>query len=162
MKKQFLEAGQIVNTHGVRGDVKIQPWANTPEFLCGLKKIYIDETKIKVKRAWTVKNMVVMSLEGINTVEQAISLKNKVIYLDRKDVKLEDGEHFVQDLIGLKVIDADTEKELGTLNDIISLPARDVYEVKGEREILIPAVPEFIIETNPDEGYIKVRLIEGM
>ena len=162
MKKQFLEAGQIVNTHGVRGDVKIQPWCNSPEFLCTIKNVYIDGKSYKVKSARIAKAMNLMALEGIDTVEKAILLKNKIIFIDRSDVKLEEGEYFVQDLIGLKVISADTGEELGVLNDIIPSPARDIYEIHGKREILIPAIPEFILERNPEEGYIKVHLIEGM
>ena len=162
MKKQYLEAGKIVNTHGIRGEVRIQPWTSEPDFLCSFKKIYIDGEKYKLKNPRVQKECIIASIDGVSTIDDAILLKNKIIYIDRKDAKLDKDEFFVQDLIGLPVLDADTGKELGTLKDVLPLPAGDVYEVSGEREILIPAVPQFIIEKNVDAGYIKVRLIEGM
>lgn len=162
MKKQFLEAGKIVNTHGIRGEVKIQPWCSSPDFLRGLKKIYIDGSEFPVRSCRINKEMAVMSLGGVDTVEAAAALKNKIIFLNRDDVSLEQGEYFVQDLIGLKIVDADSGEEIGILNDIISGPGRDIYEIRGEREILVPAVPEFIIEKDVDMGIIKVRLIDGM
>ena len=162
-QKQYLEAGKIVNTHGVRGEVKIQPWSDTPEFLCGFSVLYIDQQPVRVQRAYVHKNCVIAVLEGVSDLDAAIRLKNKVVYIHRKDAKLPVGQFFVQDLIGLTAVSDDTGAEIGTVSDILDLPAGNVYVIQGDnREILVPAVPEFIRETDLAQGIIRIHLIEGM
>ncbi len=161
MNHQLLECGQIVNTHGIRGEVKIVPWADSPEFLCQLPALYVDGKPVTVRSARVHKGNVIALLEGIDDVNAAMLLKNKVVSLHRNDVELEEDAFFLADIIGLDVVDESGEK-LGVLDDILSPSLQQVYVVKGEREIMIPAVPEFILETNVARGYIKVRLIEGM
>ena len=158
---ELLECGKIVNTHGIRGEVKIIPWADSPEFVCGLPAIYIDGKAIKIRSARVHKGNVIALLEGIDDVNAAMLLKEKVVSMSRKDAKLPEGSFFIADIIGLDVICEDGTK-LGVLEDILSPSLQQVYVVKGEREIMIPAVPKFILETNVAGGYIKVRLIEGM
>ncbi len=163
MKQRFLEAGQIVNTHGIRGEVKIVPWCDSPEFLCGFDTLYIDEAPIRLRAARPHKGNVLAALEGVDTVEGAMALKGKTVHIDRADVTLPEGRHFLADLIGLRVVDADNGAELGVLTEVLTPPAHQVYLVKGPQgEHLIPAVEEFIVETNVDGGYLRVRLIEGM
>ena len=162
MNSRFLEVGKIVNTHSVRGELRIQPWADTPDFLAGFECLYIDGTPKKLLSARVHKGCVIAALEGISDIDSAIKLKNKTVFIDRNDVQLEEGQHFVADLVGLNAIDAGTGEKLGTLEDILSRPANSVYVIKGAREILIPAVPEFVEEINLTDGYIKLRLIEGM
>lgn len=158
---ELLECGKIVNTHGIRGEVKIIPWADSPEFVCGLPAIYIDGKAIKIRNARVHKGNVIALLEGIDDVNAAMLLKEKVVSMSRRDAKLPEGSFFIADIIGLDVICEDGTK-LGVLEDILSPSLQQVYVVKGEREVMIPAVPEFILETNVTDGYIKVRLIEGM
>ena len=163
MKQRFLEAGQIVNTHGIRGEVKIVPWCDSPEFLCGFDTLYIDEAPIRLRAARPHKGNVLAALEGVDTVEGAMALKGKTVHIDRADVTLPEGRHFLADLIGLRGVDADSGAELGVLTEVLTPPAHQVYLVKGPQgERLIPAVEEFIVETNVDGGYLRVRLIEGM
>ena len=163
MKQRFLEAGQIVNTHGIRGEVKIVPWCDSPEFLCGFDTLYIDEAPIRLRAARPHKGNVLAALEGVDTVEGAMALKGKTVHIDRADVTLPEGRHFLADLIGLRVVDADSGAELGVLTEVLTPPAHQVYLVKGPQgERLIPAGEEFIVETNVDGGYLRVRLIEGM
>ena len=163
MKQRFLEAGQIVNTHGIRGEVKIIPWCDSPEFLCGFDTLYIDEAPVRLRAARPHKGNVLAALEGVDTVEGAMALKGKTVHIDRADVTLPEGRHFLADLIGLRVVDADSGAELGVLTEVLTPPAHQVYLVKGPQgERLIPAVEEFIVETNVDGGYLRVRLIEGM
>lgn len=163
MELPLITAGQIVNTHGIRGEVKIVPWCDSPEFLCGFDTLYIDEAPIRLRAARPHKGNVLAALEGVDTVEGAMALKGKTVHIDRADVTLPEGRHFLADLIGLRVVDADSGAELGVLTEVLTPPAHQVYVVKGPQgEHLIPAVEEFIVETNVDGGYLRVRLIEGM
>lgn len=160
--KRFIEAGQIVNTHGIRGEVKIQPWSDTPDFLCDFDTIYLDGKPYVLLDARVHKSCLIASLKGVDDVNSAMLLKGKIVSVDRDEVELPEGRYFIVDLIGLEVRQADTGEVLGKLVDVLDLPANQVYVVKGKREYLIPAVDEFILETNLDEGYINVHLLEGM
>lgn len=162
MKNKFLEAGEIVNTHGIKGEVKIVPWCDSPEFLCQFKTVYIDNNAVKVDVARPHKNNVIAKLAGIDDIDAAMALKNKVVFIDRSKVKLPAGRHFIADLIGLDVCDADTDFVYGKITDVLTLPSNEVYVVKGDKEYMIPAVDEFIVESNIDEGRVRVHLIEGM
>ena len=162
MKNQFLEAGQIVNTHGIQGEVKIVPWCDSPEFLLQFGTLYLDGRPVNVLEARVHKGNVLARLEGVEDVNAAMSLKGRTVFIDRTGVELPEGRHFIADLIGLNVVDADSGEALGVVADVLTPPAHEVYVVKGEHEYLIPAVDEFVIETNVEGGYIRVRLIEGM
>lgn len=160
MKKKYLDAGQIVNTHGIHGEVKIMPWADDPEFLLIFDTVYLRGKAYNVEDARVQKTCVLMKLEGVDTVEAASALREQVVQICRDDVELEEGAVFIADLIGLPVL-ADGV-EIGRLREVLSRPGNDVYVVQGEHEYLIPSVPEFILERNLEEGYISVHLIEGM
>ena len=162
MRSKFLEAGIIANTHGVRGEVKLQPWADSPGFLTGFDRFYIDGIPIKVLSARVHKGCVIAALEGVDDIEGAIRLKNKTISIDRDDVSLEDGRHFVADLVGLRAIDSETGEDLGLVVEVLSLPSNNVYVIRGSSEIMVPAVPDFVEEIDIGGGYIRLRLIEGM
>lgn len=163
MKSEFLETGEIVNTHGVRGEVKVMPWADSPGFLCQFDTLYIDGKAVKVLSSRVHKTAVLCTLEGVDSVEKAMKLKGKVVSLRREQIQLPEGYHFLVDLVGLKAIDAASGEELGTVAEVLTLPAHNVYVVRGKgKEYMIPAVPAFIVETNEDEGFIKVNVIEGM
>ena len=163
MKHRYLEAGKIVNTHGIAGEVKITPWADDPDFLLNFKTLYLDGKPIHIRSARVHKNAVLMKLDGVDDINEAMRLKNKVVSIDREDATLEEGSFFLADLYGLEVRDADSGEVLGTISDVLTPPANNVYIVKGtKREYMIPAVSEFIVETNVDEGYLLVHLIEGM
>lgn len=162
MKNQFLEAGEIVNTHGIRGEVKIMPWTDTPDFFCQFKTLYLDGAPVKIRSARVQKSCVLVQLEGVDDINAAMVLKGKVVSVPRSEVHLPEGRHFLADLIGLEVRNADTGEVLGTLTEVLPLPANQVYVVKGTREYLIPAVEEFLIETNVEEGFLRVHLLEGM
>jgi len=160
--KALLEGGRIVNTHGIKGEVKIESWCDTPDILARLKVLYLDGKPCKIHAARVHKNCVIAFLEGVGDVDAAMSLKGKIIHIDRKDIALPKGQVFMADLIGLKVIDDDSDKELGILAEVLSPSIQKVYVVHGERDIMIPAVDEFIREINVEAGYIRVHLIEGM
>lgn len=160
MKQKYLEAGEIVNTHGVRGEVKVMPWCDGPEFLKAFKTFYIEEKPYKVVSSRVHKNMLLCQLDGVDDVSVAQTFKGKVIRIDRDSAKIAEGRVFIADLIGLPVFS--DGKQIGILKDVYTGPANDVYMVSGEKEYMIPAVSEFLLDVNVDEGYIKVKLLEGM
>lgn len=160
MIQQYLEAGTIVTTHGVHGEVKILPWADGPEFLTLFDRVFLQGREYAVENARVQKTCVLMKLRGIDTVEAAQALRDQVVRVDRNDVELEESTYFISDLIGLTVLCDD--RELGKVKEILTLPGNDVYVVKGEHEYMIPGVKEFIREIDPAAGFIRVKLIEGM
>ena len=162
MKQQYLQTGKIVSTHGVRGEVKLLPWADSPEFLLQFHTLYLDGKPFRVEQSRVQKTCVLLKLEGIDTVEAASGLRDKIVSIARADARLPEGSVFIADLLGLPVYDGDVL--LGRLTEVMPTPANDVYIVRAEdgQEHLIPAVPDFILERNLDKGYIRVRLIEGM
>ena len=163
---QYLECGKIINTHGVKGDVKIDSWCDSPDILASLGNIYFKNEsgyeKKHVLKAYVHKRFVIANIEGINDIETAEQMKETVIYASRDDVPLDEGDYFIADLIGLPVIDADSGKLYGKVSEVFNNGASDIYTVKTEAgERMIPAVDEFVIEIDLENG-IFVRPIEGM
>ena len=165
MKKQFLDTGKIVGTHGIKGEVRIDPWCDSPEFLCAFKKLYLDEsgkTYVDVKSR-AHKNIVLCKIKGVDTIEDAERLRGKVVYIDRNDINLEEGVNFVQDLIGLEVRDADTNQVYGKITDVLRTGANDVYEItdKGNK-YLAPVIDDVIVEINVDSGFVLIHPMKGI
>lgn len=164
-KQTFLEAGQIVGTHGVRGEVRVQPWCDSPQVLAKLKMLYFDHGARAVKvHARAHKTMALIKLDGVDTVQDAAALRGQILYLDRRDVKLEKGRHFICDLIGLSVVHCDTGEVYGTCTDVSATGANDVYHLKtvAGREVLIPAIPQVIREVDVDGGVIRIYPMAGL
>jgi len=165
-RSHYLECGKIVNTHGVRGGLKLESWCDTPGDLASLKKIFLKKENEfecrKIKRASVFKQFVLMELEGITDIDMAMALKGTVVYADRDDITIDEDAFFIADLIGLSIIDLESGEKLGVLCDVLNLGASDLYEIKtASGKKLIPAVPEFIKEIDLEKG-IFVSLIEGM
>ena len=160
MENQFLEAGEIVSTHGVQGEVKIMPWADSPQFLLKFKTFYLDGTPYEVCSSRVHKTCVLAKLRGIDTPEQATLLRGKHVVIDRSHVQLPRGTVFIADLIGCRVLNDDGQ-EIGIIRDVMSMPCNDVYVIKGSRSYMIPAVREFIKEINVAEKTVRVHMIEG-
>lgn len=160
MNEHLLPTGQIVNTHGLRGDVKVMPWADDPSDLLDFDRFFIDGIEYEVEHSSQQKNMILLKLRGVDSMDDAMKLRNKEISIAREDVELEDGVVFVADLIGLPVV-ADGQ-EIGKITEVMTLPGNDVYVVKGAHEYLIPAVREFVEPLDLSAGVVRVRLIEGM
>ena len=161
MKSPFLEAGKIVSTFGVRGEVKLQPWCDSAEFLRPFKTLYVDGRPMEVAASRVHKDMLIVSFRGVEDVNAAMALKNKVVTFARSDAKLPQGRYFIADLIGASVVD-ENGNAVGTLTEVLDMPAGQVYVVRGETEHSIPNVPEFILDIDADNGLIRVHLIEGM
>ena len=167
MKKQFLETGKIVTTHAVRGEVRVQAWSDSPEDLLDFEVLYLDDKGQKpmhITSARVHKNVVVMKFEGINSIEEATPYIGKVLYMDRDDVILEEGVNFVADLIGLKVIHAETKKEYGELVDVTESGANDVYHIKtAEGKLLLaPAIDEVVKSVDIDGGVMEIIPLAGL
>ena len=159
--KQYLDAGTIVNTHGIRGEVRLLSCTDSPDFLLPFKTLYIDEKPCKVKASRVHKSFVLLWLEGVDDINAAMRLKGKAVQFDRDDAELEEGAYFLDDLLGFDVRSEDGAS-IGTLKEVERYPGHDVYLVTGEREILIPAVPAFVKEKTFTERYMVVSLIDGM
>lgn len=164
MKKQFLEIGKIVNTHGVRGDVKVQPWCDSPEFLAEFDRLYTkDQTELDVVNAKVHKGCVLMHLRGIDTMDDAQRMRNTILYMNRDDVELEDGAFFIQDVIGLPVFDERLGRQIGIVKEITDGPAGDLYVIReGEKTHYIPGVPAFLRSVDLDNGLVTFCTIEGL
>ncbi len=160
-KSAFIEAGRIVNTHGVAGEVKIEVWLDSPQFLRRCGRVYLDGAERKILSAKTQKNFLIAKLQGVEDVNTAMALKGRDVYIAREDAKLPRGGYFIQDILGASVLD-EAGNEIGKLTDVLERPASNIYVVQGEQEHLIPAVPEFILSVDPEAGVIRVHLIEGM
>ena len=166
MIKDYLEIGKITSTHGIKGEMRVQPWCDSPEFMKKFKTLYLDkkgEKPLKVS-CRPNGNMVIMKAQGIDTIEEASRYREKVIYMKRSDAQLPEGTWFIQELIDCQVIDADDENKIyGVLSDVSETGANDVWHIKqGEKEYLIPAIPSVVIETDVVGGIIKIRPLKGI
>lgn len=160
--EKYLEAGKIVNTHGLRGEVKIQPWCDNAAFLLQFKELFIDGMEYTVEFSRVHKETLLAKLKGIDDFNSAERLKNKVVSISRDEVSLPEDRYFVDDLVGLAVFEQDG-KQLGTLFEVLTTPAHDVYVVHSlDGEHMIPAVGQFVKEIDIENGRIIVELIEGM
>lgn len=166
MKKKYLEVGKIVSTHGLKGEIRVEPWCDSPEFLCQFKSLYLNEQgdKIKVVSSRRQKNIVIMNLFGINTIEQADVMRGKVLYIDRDDVKMSEGVYFVQDIIDIEVYDIDTDVYYGNVTEVFKTGANDVYQItdKQGKNYLMPVIPDVVINTDIDDNKMYIRPIKGI
>ncbi len=164
MDSQYLQAGQIVNTHGIRGEVRIMPWCDGPEFLLDFPVLYIDGQAIEVLSARVHKSFVLAQLRGVDSVEAAVRLKSRIVCIARADVHLPPGRFFVADLIGLRAVDPVSGETIGTLTDVESKPAHDVYTITEDDGAvhLVPNVPAFVGSIDLTSKTVEISLIEGM
>ncbi len=159
--KEYVEAVRIVNTHGVNGEVKIEVWLDSPEYFRSFKRLYLNGAEKKILSARVHKSFVIARLDGVEDLNAAMALKGKTVEILRADAHLKEGEFFVQDILGFRVVD-ERGTEIGRLVDAEETPASMIYVVKGEKEHLIPAVREFILSIDAEREEIRVHLIEGM
>ncbi|MEG1819211.1 MAG: ribosome maturation factor RimM [Oscillospiraceae bacterium] len=162
----FIEIGEIVGTHGVKGEMRVNPWADSPEFMKNFKTLYLDkhgQKSVKVSGCRPHGNVVLLMLDGIETVEQASVMRGKTLYMKRSDANLEKGNYFVQELVGCKVIDAETEKSYGIMSQVSFTGANDVWHIKdGEKEFLIPAIPDVVDAIDVEKGIITIHPLRGI
>ena len=158
MKLQFIEAGEIVTTHGVRGEVKVLTWLDSPELLCEFERCRIDGKEYSMESVRVQKTCNLVKLEGVDTMEAAQAMRGKTVELYREDI--DDEVIFAAELVGVEVF-ADGEK-IGRITEVLDYPSNSVYVVKGQYEYMIPAVNQFILETDLEANTMQVKLLEGM
>ena len=166
MKNKYLETGKIVGTHGVRGMVRVQAWADNGEFLKKFKRFYLDKAGNKYLDVLEVKpanTVVLVKFRGVDSVPEAEALRNTVIYIDREDVKLPKGNYFIADLIGSKVYNFDDDCYLGVITEVSSTGANDVWHIeKDGKEYLFPSVKEMIDNIDIENEKVVIKPIKGI
>ena len=160
-EEKLLEAGKIINTHGLKGEVKVQAWADSAEELLEFDRFVVGKEELNVISSRVQKGFLYLQFENKDTVDDVIPMKNKVLKIYREDLVLPEGVHLLSDIIGCRAVTEEGE-DIGIVEDILERPAANVYVIQGEREILIPSVPEFIKNVDLDSKTVTVHLIEGM
>ncbi len=161
---ELIKAGKIVNTHGIRGDIKIDVWMNDARDLCAIPTIYIGGKPFAVTTARAQRALAIVHLKGVDSIEAAEALKGREIEIEKTDDLLSDGEYFIEDIIGCKVYDVDTDEHYGKIIDVYPGIANDAYEIllKSGKQVLFPVIKDVVIETNIDAKTIKIRPLGGM
>ena len=163
MRLETIKIGRIVNAHGIRGEVRVQPEGQDPAFLTRFKTFYLDGAPVTPTANHVHKSLVLMKFPGVDDMNAALALRGKDLFIRREDAGLEDGAYFDDELLGMEVVDADTGAVLGELVKVENYPAHQVYTVRGAREYLIPAVPEvFIQSVSLEDNRMSVHVWEGM
>lgn len=167
MKQDYFRVGIFVNTHGIKGEIKVYPTTEDLHRFDSLRTVILDTKKgrltYSVEGVKYFKGMAILKLEGADRIEDIEAYKGCDLLVSREDaIPLEEGEHYVADLIGMKVIE-DTGRELGVLKDVMTTGANDVYVVdRGERELLIPVIPDCVLDIDTDTDIIRVHLLDGL
>lgn len=163
--EQYLEIGKVVSTHGLRGELRVDPWCDSPQFLCQFKTLYLKkgETKLSVSSR-PHKTIAIVKAKGIDTIEEAEKLRGRVLYINRSDARLAPGEYFIQDLMGLDVIDIETSKSYGKITDVLKTGANDVYQVTDEKkkDYLIPVIDDVVKEIDINGGKVLIKPLKGI
>ena len=158
MRLQFIEAGEIVTTHGVRGEVKVLTWLDDPEMLCEFDRCRIDGKEYTMDQVRVQKTCNLVKFRGVDTMEAAQAMRGKTLQLYREDI--DDEVIFAAELMGVEVF---AEGEcIGKIAEVLDYPGNSVYVVRGQYEYMIPAVKSFILNTDVEGNRMEVRLIEGM
>ena len=165
MLKEFLETGKIVGTHGIKGEFRVECWCDTPSFLSQFNTMYLQNGSMKLSvKCRPHKNIALMKVKDIDTIDDALKYVGQVLYIKREDVKLEEGKYFVQDLIGLKVTDIETEEVYGTIKDVLKTGSNDVYEMKANdgKLVYIPVIPDIVKDRDFEKGVLFIKPMKGL
>lgn len=167
MLKEYLELGQIVGTHGIRGELRINPWCDSPDFAKGFRTVYLDNkgnNSVKVISCRPHGNIVLMKLEGIDSIDTAEKYRNTILFINRNDARLPEGTWFIDELIGCEVYDVDDNRYYGKISDISETGANDVWHITDNagKEFLIPSVKEVVIDVDVAANVVKIRPMKGI
>lgn len=164
--KQYLEIGKLVNTHGIKGELKLDLWCDDIDYVKQFDTVYLDENGSRALTPVSVrpqKHMAIIKFAEITSIEQAEEYKNKIIYGNRDDAVIDEDANYVADLIGCYVVDIDTEKEYGKVVDVLNHGASDILEIEdwGNKKY-IPVIPDIIKEINTEYQVIKIKYMKGL
>ena len=163
MRPAYITIGQIVNTHGIRGDLKLNPWRVEPAQLLGIRHFFVDGQALQPQSMRVHKNTLLFRLPGVEDMDAALAYKGKEVQIAPQEAQLPPGTYFDQELLGLEVLEAESGASLGHISDVLSYPAHKIYEVSGEKRYLIPAVPGvFIQQLDVEGGRVTIHLLEGL
>lgn len=165
--KQYLELGQIVSTHGVRGEMRFNPWCDSADFATKFNTLYFDaegKQSVAVQSARVHGNIVLLKLEGIDTMEKAQALRQKVLYIDRESTDLPENTWFVEDLLGCKVVEDGTDTVYGSITDVQKYPANDVWTVKepSGKDVLVPAIKDVVVSADIENKTVYIKALKGL
>lgn len=170
--KEYIEAGKVATTHGLKGEVKLYPWCDDPGLFLDIKIIYFEYKttdgkrykQVAIEGARLQKNMILLKLAQVDTIDEAGKLRDKIVFLHRDQIPLDAGEYLIQDLIGITVEDIDTGKIYGTLCDVSQTGANDVYHIlfADGKERLIPVIPQVVCSTNLEDKKMLIRPLKGL
>ena len=163
MRPEYIPVGQIVNAHGIRGEVKLNPMGFDPEFIAEFDTLYIGGKKVEVKHSRVHKSVVLLTLPGVEDMDAALALKGKNVSIRRDEVEVPEGYYFDEEIEGLTVVDCATGETIGKVDKVLTYPAHKIYQVKGAREYLIPAVPGVFIESvDLESDTVRVHMMKGL
>lgn len=164
--KQFLEIGKIVNTHGIKGELRLQPWCDGVDFIKQFKTLYLDENgtaAVVLSGVRPHKNMAVIRLAGINSIDEAQKLKNRILYCNRDDAEIAEDANYIQDIIGCRVNDAQTGAEYGTVADVLNYGASDILEIDtAEKKEYVPIIDDIVKNIDCKAGIIEIIPMKGL
>ena len=164
MLKKYLEAGKIVGTHGVRGEMRVQPWCDSAEFLANFNRLFLDKNGVNILnvKSRAHGNICLVMAEGIDSIESAEKLRGKLLYIDRSDCKLSEVCYFISDIVGCLVLDFNTNEEYGVISEVSGTGANDVWHIKKDgNEYYIPNVPEFVKKVDIDDCKVYITPLKG-
>lgn len=166
MRKEFLEVGEVVTIHGLRGDMRLYPWCD-PGDVERACRMYLDEkgeTEFRVQYVRPHKNVYLVKLKGVDTPEEARKFVGKVLYMNRKDIPMKKGQYFIQDIIGLRVVDSENGTCYGEVYDVAATGANDIYCVRDKdgKETWIPAIPQVINEVDLEKDELRITPMKGL
>lgn len=164
--KQYLEVGKFTNTHGLKGELKLELWCDSIDYVNQFKTLYLDEngksglTLVSVRPQ---KNIAIVKFAEITSLEQAEQYKGKIIYGNRDDANIDEDANYIQDLIGCYVVDIDTEEEYGKVVDVLNYGASDILDIEdwGKRKY-VPVIPDIIKEINIEYQVIRIKYMKGL
>ena len=162
MKLEYVDIGRIVNTHGVRGELKLNPFDLEPELLCRCKTAYIDGAPLPLTAARVHKGCLLFRLKGVEDMDAALAYKGKTVTVRREELNLPADMLLPAELIGMDVVDDADGAPLGRLADVLAYPGHDVYVVRGKKEFMVPAVPAFIAGVDPQANTMRIHVWEGL
>lgn len=167
MKNMTLQVGQVVNTHGLRGDVKVVAWTNYPEVFEEFSHVYTDEKEekrtLEITSIKYQKGNLIVKFKGIDNIDEAQRLKNSILYVDREQLGEPEAGYYICDLIGC-VVYTDSGQMLGKVEDVFKTGSNSVYAVRGDdgKQILLPEIDDVILSVDIENDKIIVHLLEGL